>query len=429
MKNRDYNFTLLVFLGIMFMVVLASRLKAEQIDYVKIAVREPLDVVMRPDKTLLSLDVGIGSGAFHHQDDPDNVIYTVTDRGPNIKTADAEELLGLDMKDKKGKIFPTTNFSPTIYKIAVHENSYEILEKTQMKNRQGHAITGISNPDTEAAWDVNGTPLEYDPEGVDAEGIVKLRDGTFWIGEEYGPSLLHVAADGRVIERWVPQGVAQTLAGAKFDIVEKLPEIFRHRWLNRGIESMAVSPDEQYLYFTVQSPLANPDKAAYSKGRNVRVLRVNLKERNVDGEYVYLMDTPDTFAADNAKKKRKQNDVKVSELCAVGQDKLLVLERISKTTKFYLVELSEEANILGSKWDNLSTSPSLEQLSQEQAQQENIVLLKKKLALDTDSIKGFPSKIEGMAWIGGSNWILVNDNDFGIENAETFLIRANIPTE
>jgi glycerophosphoryl diester phosphodiesterase len=36
---------------------------------------------------------------------------------------------------------------------------------------------------------------------LDPESLVRMADGTFWIGDEFGPFLLHLAADGRVLER------------------------------------------------------------------------------------------------------------------------------------------------------------------------------------------------------------------------------------
>ncbi len=39
------------------------------------------------------------------------------------------------------------------------------------------------------------TGADFDP-----ESMVRLQDGSFWIGEEFGPFLLHVAADGIVLE-------------------------------------------------------------------------------------------------------------------------------------------------------------------------------------------------------------------------------------
>ncbi|MEA2116765.1 MAG: esterase-like activity of phytase family protein, partial [Thermodesulfobacteriota bacterium] len=217
----------------------------------------------------MRFDVGIGSGACRLASDPEGIIYTVTDRGPNIKTKDALKLMGVDFAGKKGKIFPTPNFSPTIYKLEVRDGRVTVLDKIQIKTADGRPISGISNPDTEPAWDVNGKEMSYDPDGIDAEGIVKLKDGTFWIGEEYGPSILHVGMDGRVIERWVPEGVGESLADAGYEVKELLPAILRKRALNRGIESMAASPDEKYLYFAMQSPLANPDKDTYKKSRQV----------------------------------------------------------------------------------------------------------------------------------------------------------------
>jgi hypothetical protein len=38
-------------------------------------------------------------------------------------------------------------------------------------------------------------PLEPDPNGTDSEGLVALEDGGFWVGDEYGPSLLRVDAE------------------------------------------------------------------------------------------------------------------------------------------------------------------------------------------------------------------------------------------
>ena len=41
--------------------------------------------------------------------------------------------------------------------------------------------------------------------GVDSEGVVvDPRDGSFWVPDEYVPSVLHVAPDGDVLGRFVP---------------------------------------------------------------------------------------------------------------------------------------------------------------------------------------------------------------------------------
>lgn len=383
---------------------------------------DPLDLLAISAETSMRLDVGIGSGACRQPSDPQGIIYTITDRGPNIKTKDALKLLGIDFGKKKGKIFPTPNFAPTIYKLRWDQNQVTVLDKIQIKTPNGTPISGISNPDTEPAWDIEGKSLAYDPAGLDAEGIVKLKDGTFWVGEEYGPSILHIAADGRVMERWVPQGVKASLAGTGYMVKEILPALLRKRPLNRGIESITATPDEKYLYFAMQSPLAHPDKAAYLQGRPVRVFKIDRQAAKCVGEFVYPLDSADSFGMDNQNQKRKQNAVKVSELTAIDTDRLVVLERISKTTKFYLVDLQNAQNILGSPWDLAATAPSLEQ-----NQAKGIRVLDKKLLLNTDDLGGLMKKIEGLAWMGGDHWIMVNDNDFGITADPTYIVPVRMP--
>lgn len=353
---------------------------------------EPLDKIITKKSSAIHIDVGIGSGACRLAGDPQGILYTITDRGPNIKTQNAEKYLDVDFGRKKGKIFPVPNFAPAIYKIQIKNDQVKVLEKIQIKN-------------------IVGKP-------------VKLSDGTFWIGEEYGPSILHIAADGRVLKHWVPEGVKASLEGAGYEINEKLPGILRARKLNRGIESMTASPDEQYLYFAMQSPLANPDKSAYHKGNAVRIFKVDRQNSRLVGEYVYVLDAPESFVLDNRKKKRKQSDVKVSELTSIDTDKLVVLERISKTTKFYLVDLGKAENILAGKWDDPATHPTLEQVGAD-----SVTTLEKHLLLNTDAEGGLMKKIEGLAWFGKNSWIMVNDNDFGIEGDPTIFAHVSMKTD
>ena len=110
-------------------------------------------------------------------------------------------------------------------------------------------MSGLLNPLKTAATDTgldgHGKPLPYDVNGIDAEGLVRLSDGTFWVGEENGPSIAHFAADGRMIVRHVPKGTEGEFAGAHYDVKGTLPAILTKRAINRGIETMAVSPDER----------------------------------------------------------------------------------------------------------------------------------------------------------------------------------------
>ena len=386
----------------------------------------PMETSMIKGGKTLNLNIGIGSGAYRHQADPEGVVYFVTDRGPNIDCKDDSKVLGKEMC-KKGKVFPSPWFVPSIYRIKFDfaKGSYEIEQIITIKKANGMPITGLPNPlratDTEKAFSIDAEMIPFDPAGLDAEAIVKLNDGSFWLCDEYAPSLIHVAADGRVIKRLVPKGLAADLKGAGYKLVEAFPAIFMKRKLNRGMESVSVSPDQKYLYTIMQSPLAHPNDDAYKKGRNVRILKLDQKSLKVLGEYVFVMDKPDTFGKD---KGAKQNGVKVSEMRSLGDDKLLVLERITKTTKLHVVDLKGATNILGGKWDNMKTSPSLAQLKD--LKSAGITPVSKKLVWNSDDVAGMPTKIEGIALCNDGTMITVNDNDFAITGDKTLVHKLPI---
>jgi len=394
-----------------------------------------LGAVEFPGGKILDLSVGIGSALFHMPGDPDNEFYALTDRGPNIDCSTSEKITGVATAqacagDDKAKLFPRPDFVPAIVKLKLNDDgSFVTTEWVELKDSTGKPITGISNPlkaaKTEAAYDKDGNALPLDPNGLDTEGLVRLKDGTFWIGEEYGPSLVHVAADGKIIERLVPAGVDADLAAAGYKVTGALPAILAKRQLNRGIEGIAVSPDERFLYGIVQNPLANPDADAYKNAVAARILKLDLASQQVVGEFVYTLDAYDTFK--NDPKADKQSEVRISELSAVGPDQLIVLERIAKTTKLYAIDLNGATNVLGAAWDDKATSPSLEQMMTADLAGKGINPVSKKLWLDSSNHPELPEKVEGVAILGGGRLVVINDDDFGIDGAHTIIVRLTLP--
>lgn len=434
--SRGNSMSRLAGYGAVALALVATQAVASEYEHHKFRVRSqvlvrPLDVVNFSDAvsydTTLKFTTGIGSGAYHYPGDDRNTVYTIGDRGVNVKCSEDTAIIGADIC-AKGKIFPVTNYAPSIFKLQKQRHhNWKIVEIIQMKDTNGKQITGLPNPytsmATENAYDNKGNAIAFDANGLDTEAMVRLSDGSFWVSDEYAPSLVHVSAGGEIMERLVPAGIEDELATANYPVVGALPEILSKRKLNRGIESIAVSPDETYIYFIMQSPLANPGKAAYKKSRNVRLFKMDLQSREVIAEYVYVIDTPDTFLDDNT---GKQSKVKVSEMVAYGDDKLIILERVSKTTKLFRVELDEASNILNTEWDKVVTSPSLEQITDLSAVE--ISPLDKEIALDSavDLPGALPSKVEGVAILNDHELFLVNDNDFGIEGADTHLVNLRV---
>ncbi|GLS26341.1 choice-of-anchor I family protein [Marinibactrum halimedae] len=411
----------------------------------------------------ISFTTGFGSGAYHKPGESQSVFYTITDRGPNIACDDSGDIIDIEGFCGEGnddfKIFPMPNYTPKIIQWSLTEidgqPSASILQEIPLKNQNGDVITGLTNnliaTNTELSFGADSQKIEFDNEGVDPEALVKLQDGTFWISEEYGPSLLHIAADGTILERVVPESVADDLADANYPITGGLPDIFKTRKLNRGIESLALSPNEDFLYFIMQSPLANPTLDAYKNSRNVRLLKIVLNEDgtlgDLAGEYIYVMDRPQTFGLTGLggdENRSKFTDVKISEMVALDENRLLVLERISQTTKLYEIDLTTGDNILnttvGSNSVNnntisnnaVSTNESPTPKTLEEAfdlASIGAAPVAKALAFNTltDLTEDVtvPKKIEGIALLNDDVMLLINDNDFGIEGDETEIIAVN----
>lgn len=78
----------------------------------------------------------------------------------------------------------------------------------------------------------------------DVESLVRQPDGTFWIGEEFGPFLLHVDATGTVLSAPVP-----FVDGASPQSPVQGPDAAPQRiGASKGFEAMAGSADGRYLY-------------------------------------------------------------------------------------------------------------------------------------------------------------------------------------
>ena len=325
--------------------------------------------------------------------------WTVTDRGPNGQ---------IKVDGKKRRTFPVPGFDPAIVKIRVSGDAVKVLDAIPITTSSGKPVTGLPNQAgrDEAPYSYDAqTPLAYDANGVDTEGIVRAEDGSFWLVDEYGPSLIHVSARGKVLTRYVPKGL--NLTGTDYPVVEALPAILLHRKTNRGFEGLAQLPGGD-LVMAVQSPLSLPDGAAGDASRTTRLLRFSPKKLAVTAEYAYRFDPVNVVDPSED----DTSELKISSVVAVGHDRLLVEERTDKAARLQWVKLTRDANILGGAWDTDTTSPSLEQLDDPAAA--GVPVLPKRLVVDLGTVEGVPGKIEGVARVDHDTLALINDNDFGM---------------
>jgi len=375
----------------------------------------------------MRLTLGLGSGLARRPGDPKGTVWSIADRGPNLKIKTAIKFYGLDhlrhLKKVDGaKIMPRPDIGPAICQLRLDGNSVRLVRRIPLRGASGRAISGLPIPSgtakVEPAFDLEGAPLGTDPSSADTEAIVALSDGTFWVGDEYAPSLLHVGADGQVLQRWVPIGFEKVLKGADYVVKGVLPVLAGLRRMNRGFEALAASLDECWLYVVLQSPLAHPGVGAFKKARHVRIWKLDINTGAVAAQYLYPLDEPTSFERDRKGGDVELTDVKVCEAAAVGQDRLLLLERISQTTKIYSVELAPRWALPAAHLDH-RTRPTLEQSSASGDAEDTVPVLTKKLVFSTEDTADIGSDMEGMVVLSPHELVLVNDNDFSVEGVRT----------
>ncbi len=391
----------------------------------------------------LNLDIGIGSAMFHDPKDGPWVYWTVSDRGANYTCDDAVDLLGVPaevscpaadgVKAGAGRLYPTPDYNIALYHVTLDPTakSFTVTETVPLKTPKGAPIVGLTNPltvaATEAPRDGNGNPIAFNANSIDAEGIVRLPDGRFFIGEENATGVAEVAADGTIIRRFVPAGTEKDFAAADYPVTGSLPAILAKRTSNRGIEALSMSDDGKYLYALVQNPLSNPDGKAYGTALNTRLFKLEIGKDgdattlNPVAEYVYQLDDWQKFKDLGATDASKASSLRISEMTALGHDHFLVDERTDQIAKLFEITLDSATNILGTKWDDAATSPTLEQSNDIASISVVPVIKTERLvasSVATATVK-YPGKIEGVSLTPDGKLLLVNDNDFGIYGMPT----------
>ncbi|MEO8442146.1 MAG: esterase-like activity of phytase family protein, partial [Betaproteobacteria bacterium] len=247
-----------------------------------------------------------------------------------------------------------------------------------------------------------GRDLGTDPDGLDTEGLVAMKDGSFWVSDEYGPWLVHLDPQGKIIERIGP-----------FPGKKSLPKVLALRRPNRGMESLTITPDAKTLVGLMQNPVDNPDSGIRKTSRLNRL--VTFDPRTVASkQYAYMIDG--THAV-------------VSEMAAVTDHTFIVLERDqlyqgdpkspSKLKRIYKIDISQATDLSDpddSPNGKRVNGKTLEQLSEAELKDAGIVPVTKELAVDLLALPGgyAHDKAEGLAVISDTMIAVSNDDDFGI---------------
>jgi glycerophosphoryl diester phosphodiesterase len=152
---------------------------------------------------------------------------------------------------------------------------------------------------------------------VDPESLAVARDGTFWIGDEFGPFLLHVDATGRLMAPPVPVPDPRAGTAPAKGVVRSPDNPFlappnpgqpQTATLGRskGFESMTAGVDGAHLYALLEGTLAG-DPAGH-----LRLLEFDLEaQRFTNRSWTYALSAPGHA---------------VRDMAAINDHELLVIE-------------------------------------------------------------------------------------------------------
>ena len=355
--------------------------KAEDLKDFKI--KNPPSIASIPG--LGKIPVGGLSGLILERIDPKTGLYhflSFTDRGLNSEPENYRNDGTMD------RILILPSFSPLLVEIVFDPKSglAKFGSLTPMKNPNGSATTGRSNVNPrgtetivdEGIVDSKKAPLAMDPWGIDTESMATDSEGFLWIGEEYGPSLLKMARDGRILSRFLPLSSPKERAG-----VRALPSIFAEREPNRGFEALTIKGDSLFAF--LQSPIKKVDGPL-----RVRVLEFDIKTEKPKGIYFYEMSAA---------------GAKLGDATLDTNGNIVVLEQgVDKKTKarhqaLFELDFSKATNLMipvpeGAKIEVASSI---------------------KIASFGSLATGEFEKLEGLAALPDGSFAILNDNDFNVD--------------
>lgn len=126
------------------------------------------------------------------------------------------------------------------------------------------------------------TGADFDPESMQ-----RAADGTYWIGDEFGPYLLHFSAQGILLDAPIPlpnplnstqelRSPQNQFNKANINYVEPLVQ------RSGGFDGMAISPDGKYLYPLLEKPLVNDATG------QLLISQFDLQKKAYTGQYYWF---------------------------------------------------------------------------------------------------------------------------------------------
>ncbi|WP_433365669.1 esterase-like activity of phytase family protein [Actinoplanes sp. CA-142083] len=159
----------------------------------------------------------------------------------------------------------------------------------------------LSDPNKKVTWPLTRADRVLTGSDFDVESITRGVDGTYWIGDEFGPYILHFDRGGQLLDAPVPTpGVIAPEQAALLGVPATTIS-------SKGFEGLAATPDGRYLYGLLEGTV---------QGDTAGQLRFNEFDKRygkfTGKRYLYQLGDP---------------SLAIGDAIAVDENRFLVIER------------------------------------------------------------------------------------------------------
>jgi hypothetical protein len=273
---------------------------------------------------------------------PDGTFTALPDNGYGAKGNSGDYVLGTYTVKVKFK----TRGDGTTTPGSVENKSFVAFndERGLLRNGEGVDLTITADRDNYFSGNGSGTDsgIAVDPAiqagrlltgfDFDVESIARARDGTYWVGEEFGPYILHFGADGVLLHEPAPHPFLKSpnhpdaLSGAASNTLGA----------SRGFESLAFDHQRRLLYAVPEAaPTVDELRPVPGDERVVEIFEFDPKKREYTGRaFKYRKDGSQTG-----------NAVVIGDMTNIAPDVYLLIERDSLfganavIKRLYLIDL------------------------------------------------------------------------------------------
>jgi hypothetical protein len=272
---------------------------------------------------------------------------------------------------------------------------------------------------------------------LDTEGVARFSNGQFLISDEYGPSVMLMSREGKLIRTFeTPSNLIPRQPNSTVNYVDGRPTTTTGRQDNRGFEGITLSGDGTKAWAIMQDPLLE-DSTSTANGRrstNLRIVEFDVATGQATAQYAYQLETLASIngripgVADDFAENAQGRNIGASSITWIGGTKFLVIERDNRgegpdnllagallpvgSKRIYMIDIAGATDVSNTVF-NTSNS----------ALPNGVTAVSKTLFLDVASaltLAGLPipEKFEGLA-IGprladGFALLLSTDNDFSV---------------